>query len=218
LLPDVVLASSMDAGARTAELAMGSDGELALRGIPPGGGAIEVDGELVLYERRRGNRLVGLTRGSADVAKPHAAGALVRLVAKDPLGTELTSPGELRFLIEAGEAHFTAAGTALGREREDVLRWMHAHPEAESLNAYDALPRESGGPPARPGIRWFTRAEDSERGVPFAEREPVAVHHREAARLAVQWRGHRRRETGRDRRRHGLSCARLSTSRTRRSE
>jgi hypothetical protein len=175
LLPDVVLASSMDAGARTAELAMGSEGELALRGIPPGGGAIEIDGELVLYERRGGNRLVGLTRGSADVAKPHAAGALVRIVANEPLGKWLTSPGELRFLIEALDSHFTSAGTDLAREHKDVLCWMDNHPEAASLHAYDVLPRESGGPPARPEIRWFTRAEDSERGVPFAERDPVAV-------------------------------------------
>jgi hypothetical protein len=173
--PTIALASALDAGARTAVLATAGGGEAASKAFPEGGGAIEVDGEVLLYRRRLGKRLVGLTRGAADAAQAHAAGALVSLVTDEPLGALLTSQGELQFAIGASSRHFAAFGLELEREQAEVMRWMSDHPDAASLEEYNARPLPLINPTTLPRIVWCTMAEDAERGVPFANRQPVPV-------------------------------------------
>ena len=163
-----------DIGATDRSLLLETDDEVSLRGFPPGGGTIEIGGELIFYEQRDGNQLLGLTRGALDAAKAHSAQAEVRLKETDDLIQLLTSTGELHFFIAAKTSDFNRAGTDQSTELEKVQAWMQANPEAENLEAFNAmLPPE--GPPRNPTIRWYTTVDQREAEIAFAERTPQAV-------------------------------------------
>ncbi len=167
------LANPISATDRILQLA--AENEEALKGFPAGGGWVLVQKESILYERRTGNELVGLTRGAVEPPSPHEAGATVVLKETDDLVQLLTSTGELHFYIGASEDDFERADTDRTTEEKAVKAWMAAHPEAKNLEAYNALPRDQGGPPSKPKVRWFTSSDEREAEVSFAERHPIAV-------------------------------------------
>ncbi len=156
-------------------LELAAESEDALKDFPAAGGTIEIEREVILYEQRTGKELVGLTRGAVDKAMAHAQDALVVLKETDELQKLVTSTGDLHFYIEALPADFSAAGTDQATELAKVQTWMKSNPQAATLEAYNALPRDLGGPPTKPRVLWFTMAADSKLETPFVDRRPVPV-------------------------------------------
>ena len=122
--------------------------------FPEGGGLIRIGSEQIRYESRKGNQLVGLTRGHLQTKTiAHSAGDVVTLVSDDAIRNAIENLGQLQFLILATAPDFTGTGTDLTSERARLDSWVAEHPGADVSN-FNRVAIENGGPNAM--IRWYS--------------------------------------------------------------
>lgn len=88
----------------------------------------------------------------------------------ETLSDVVSTTGGLSVRRRVLESDLVAGTTSVMRERERLDAWRTANPEG-TLEAFNALPRDAGGPAA--GLRWCSRA-GSDQPTAIFENDPVA--------------------------------------------
>lgn len=137
-----------------------------IKRFPGGGGVISIGQEKIRYSRRADDQLIVDQRGygRTEIAA-HQGGDPVILVSDDQVRAAIENLGDLRFMKQAEPTDFTLLESDETTERQRLTDWLAAPENGEApISAFNALPRDQGGPVA--GIQWFpSRLAD---GAPYA--------------------------------------------------
>lgn len=144
--------------------------EETLRSFPGSGGVIRIDGERLSYGSRVGNVLNLKERGKAGTVGAHSVGASITLIDTDDMKASLENLGDLRFVAEAQPEDLSRAGTDKVAVEQKVREWFGAvENQNASVETYNALAPEKGGPPA--GFEWYPfKVEQGQAVPPMAQR------------------------------------------------
>jgi len=161
----VTLKGAVDPTATELELAE-SD---AVDELPAAGGQLEVDGEILRYGRRIGQRLTEVTRGYQDTTpEAHADGATASLVALDPWREKLENVGSLAIMMRATGSDVVD----LTRQIDLAREWARKNPGAPIAD-YN---RQLAADPATERLRFFPhRKTEKNLDVPLADRLEALV-------------------------------------------